>query len=229
MRHAAAFAFPLFASLLVACALSACGGNDKAGARRADGSTADALPAPERASGSVTGMPDAPGPGQPDDADNPDEAPGPVTAVDEYGNEIAIDADPDADDANPAPAAEPTSEEAVDALQQYYSAIEAGDFGTAYALWADGGRASGQTPDQFAAGFAQTSNLSPMFDAPARVEGAVGSRFIEVPVAVEATLRDGTVKRYVGAYVLRRSVVEGATDEQREWRIASADLREVTQ
>jgi len=31
----------------------------------------------------------------------------------------------------------------------------------------------------------------------------------------------------VGAYTLRRAVVDGAGAEQRAWRIASADLREV--
>jgi hypothetical protein len=66
-------------------------------------------------------------------------------------------------------------------------------------------------------------------DAPARMEGAMGSRYIEVPVAVEATARDGSVRRYVGAYTLRRAVVDGATPEQRAWHIASADLRELTQ
>jgi hypothetical protein len=62
-----------------------------------------------------------------------------------------------------------------------------------------------------------------------RVEGAAGSRFVEVPVGVEATTRDGKVRRYVGAYTMQRSVVDGATPEQRAWRIASADLRELTQ
>ena len=66
-------------------------------------------------------------------------------------------------------------------------------------------------------------------DAPARVDGAMGSRYIEVPGAVEAPARDGTVRRYVGAYTLRRSVVDGATPEQRAWRLASADLRELAQ
>jgi len=59
----------VLACLLTACLLAGCGGNDKEGvARRADGSTLDALPTPERARGSVTGMPDTPGPGQPADS-----------------------------------------------------------------------------------------------------------------------------------------------------------------
>ena len=63
--------------------------------------------------------------------------------------------------------------------------------------------------------------------APGRIGAAAGSRFIEVPVAVSATRDDGSVHKYVGNYTLRRAVVDGATPEQRTWRIASADLREV--
>lgn len=223
---------------VLALLLAGCGGDDRGRvARRADGTTLDALPTPEGAQGSVTGMPDAPGPGPADNASVPMDA---IAVIDEFGEEILIDPNADPADADPAdvdpaaeddadPAAEPTAEDAVEALQQYYSAIETRDFGTAYALWADGGRASGQTPDQFAAGFEDTVHVAPMFDAPARVEGAVGSRYIEVPVAVESTSRDGRVRRFVGAYVLRRSVVEGATEDQRAWRIASADLRELAQ
>jgi hypothetical protein len=224
------------ACLLTACLLAGCGGNDKEGvARRADGSTLDALPTPERARGSVTGMPDTPGPGQPADS-----ASASLDAIADADVGVDLDGDgeidpiaPDdastEDDDTGNPAGEPTSEDAVEALQQYYNALASRDFGSAYALWADGGRASGQTPDQFAAGFADTVQVVPTFDAPARVEGAVGSRFIEVPVAVETTTRDGRVRRFVGAYTLRRSVVDGATDEQRTWHIASADLRELTQ
>ena len=46
-------------------------------------------------------------------------------------------------------------------------------------------------------------------------------------MALAATQDDGSQRKYVGAYTLRRAVVEGATPEQRAWRIASADLREV--
>jgi hypothetical protein len=227
MRHV-----PVIASLLFAVLLPACGGDDKGRvARRADGTTLDPLPTPAGVQGSVTGMPDAPGPGQPaDNATLPEDA---IAAIDEFGEPIIIDPDVDplveGDEAARDATAEPSSEDAVEALQRYYAAIAARDFGTAYALWAEDGRASGQTPDQFAAGFADTVQVAPLFDAPVRVEGALGSRYIEVPVAVESTSADGRVRRFVGAYVLRRSVADGATEEQRQWRIASADLRELTQ
>jgi hypothetical protein len=57
------------------------------------------------------------------------------------------------------------------------------------------------------------------------MEAAAGSRFIQVPVTIEATTRDGGTQRYSGTYTLRRAMVDGATPEQRAWRIASASLR----
>jgi hypothetical protein len=222
----------LACALSIALTLAACGGGDKSGtAKRADGSALDALPTPEGARGSITGMPDAPGPGQPADGAtvvSPDAYAGvDDMAVDDAGG-LGEDTGTGDEDANPS--GEPTSQDAVDAVEQYYAAIQARDFGSAYALWGDGGRASGQTPEQFAAGFADTAQIVATLDSPARVEGAaLGSRYIEVPVAVETTSNDGRVRRYVGAYTLRRAVVDGATDEQRAWHIASADLRELTQ
>jgi len=46
-----------------------------------------------------------------------------------------------------------------------------------------------------------------------------------VPVTLDATQRDGSTHHYAGSFTLRRAVVDGATDEQRAWRIASASLR----
>ena len=237
MRFQPRFRFPLrlpHAALLCCALLAACG--DKT-AQDGDAThpTVDTLPAPADARGPITGMPDTPGPGPV--ASDPAEAlpPDAMVEPDEMGlGEGTVDpeleVDPDAvsnDEETAAP--EPTPEDAVAVVRAYYGAIEARSFDRAYALWADEGRASQQTPQQFAAGFARTARIAVSVDAPGRVEGAAGSRFVEVPVAIEATQDDGTVRRYVGAYTLRRSMVDGASPEQREWRIASADIREVTQ
>ena len=112
-------------------------------------------------------------------------------------------------------------------IRSYYEAINSGDFDRAYALWSDGGRSSGKSPQQFATGFADTTGVSVEMQAPGDVDAAAGSRYIEVPVTITATHRDGSQHRFTGKYVLRRAVVDGATPEQRQWRIASADLGEV--
>ena len=214
-------------ALLLACALlAACGGKDKNAVGDAGHPTVDTLPAPSGARGSITGMPDTPGPGN---VEPSGDAPAPpVTALLPEDAEVAVD---DSDASNPEttgvdmPAAEPTPEDAAALVRDYYAAIEARDYDRAYLLWADG--ANRQTPEQFAAGFATTAHVAATIDMPGRMEAAAGSRYVEVPVAIESAQQDGSVRRYVGAYTLRRAVADGATPEQRQWRIASADIREV--
>ena len=114
----------------------------------------------------------------------------------------------------------------TEVIRRYYAAIERGDFDAAFALWGDAGRASGQSRSAFAAGFAQTAQVLVSIDDRIAIEGAAGSQYAAVPVTIDATLRDGRRQRFEGTYTLRRSVVDGATAEQRRWRIFKADLRE---
>jgi hypothetical protein len=229
--------------LLAACvttALVACNGKDSAGGTDAQ-TVADSdspLPKPEPTSGSVTGMPDTPGPGTVGAPAEPD--PDTAPASDEAGNGIepapgadgtvpvGDTASPDPDGTGlPTPASEPTPEDAVNVLRDYYAAIEARNFAHAWGLWSDNGRTSGQTPQQFADGFANTAHVAVSTGAPGAVEAAAGSRYIQVPISIEAAQRDGSVRRYAGSYTLRRAVVDGATAGQRAWKLASATLHEV--
>jgi len=116
---------------------------------------------------------------------------------------------------------------AADVIRRYYEAIDAGDYRAAYALWSGGGEASGQSYEEFAAGFAETDRVEVTLGEPSRVEPAAGSRYVEIPVTIEATTRAGERQRFEGVYTLRRAVVPGATEEQRSWRIASADIEEL--
>lgn len=225
----------LLAACLLVFALGACGKNDDPQAGTANGEAGELLPAPQGASGGVTGMPSQPGPGQ---VGPPSAAIVEEPSLDENGNPI-LPATPEdgslpvADDGTPlvedgtAVPGEPTPQDAVAVVRDYYAAINARSYARAYALWSDGGRASGQSPQQFADGFADTTGVSVEILPPGRVDAAAGSRYLEVPVALTASQRDGSQRKYVGAYVLRRAVVDGATPEQRAWRIGSADLREV--
>ncbi|HJQ11046.1 MAG TPA: hypothetical protein VJ840_08445 [Gemmatimonadaceae bacterium] len=110
-------------------------------------------------------------------------------------------------------------------IRRYYSAINSRRYNDAYALWSQSGRASGKSEADFAAGFAETTSVRVTEGDSARVEGAAGSQYATIPVEVDATLRDGKHQHFVGTYTLRRAMVDGATPEQRQWRIYSAKLQ----
>lgn len=109
-------------------------------------------------------------------------------------------------------------------LLRYYRAIDAGNYRQAYSLWGDSGRASGQKFEQFRDGFRNTASVEVRIGVRGRIEGAAGSRYVEVPVEVEAVTSTGGVQRFTGTYTLRRAVVEGANDEQMRWHIYAADV-----
>lgn len=204
------------ASLAAFLLLAGCGKDAAKGTVGPDGE--EVLPKPEAVSGSVTGMPN-PGDSTPDPA-IPTELPADVVEP------VATDGDPLL--ATPEAAVDSSADSALAVLRRYYAAINAGDFSTAYAQWRDEGRASGQSRDQFANGFAGTDGVSVQFGEPGPVDAGAGQRHIEIPVSVEARQGDGSVRRYVGNYSLQMTVVDGASAEQRSWHIAAAGLREVT-
>jgi hypothetical protein len=119
-----------------------------------------------------------------------------------------------------------TATRPADVIRRYYDAIQNGQYDTAYALWEGSGGASGLTRARFANGFAQTERITATIGDSVRVEGAAGSQYATVPATIDAVLRDGTQQHFAGTYTLRRSMVDGATAEQRNWRIYSASLRQ---
>jgi len=115
-------------------------------------------------------------------------------------------------------------EAALAVLRAYYDAIAARDFRRAYQLWEGAGAASGKSFTEFAAGFTNTASVSVSPGPPGPIEGAAGSRYVEIPVGIAATTRDGVRQRFSGSYVLRRAEVDGATPEQRRWHLYSAKI-----
>lgn len=113
---------------------------------------------------------------------------------------------------------------AANVVQTYYALLESGRYKQAWRLWADGGRASGQSADDFARSFARYREYHANIGGPSRIEGAAGSRYVTVPVRTDAVLRNGTRVQADGRITLRRSAVDGATLAQRSWHISAADL-----
>lgn len=220
---------PILLSALFALTLVACGerGADAAAGGTVDGVADEALPEPTGTPGQgVTGMPGA----REVEANGTEVPEAPEVALDENGNPLPPDAPP-AEPGLPPPlpeegvpaageaAARPANgDEAVAVVRDYYGAINGGSFGRAYAMWADGGRASGPSPQHLADDFADTAGVSAEIGMPAAV--APEALQIDVPVTVTETLRDGGQRRLTGSYVLRRTTADAP------WRIAASNLRE---
>ena len=117
---------------------------------------------------------------------------------------------------------------AIDVVHEYYDAINARDYRKAYELWSGKGEASGKTFEEFRDGFADTASTEiDTGGEPGTLEGAAGSQYIGIPGIITAKTTDGKDQRFWGEYVMRRSMVDGATAEQRQWRIYSAQFREL--
>ena len=125
-----------------------------------------------------------------------------------------------------APATSPQA--AVQVVQNYYAAIDRGDYRGAYLAWDRNGTASGQSFASFRAGFAKTRSVRVVTGAPTNADAGMSQRTIDVPVDVHAVLKNGTRQHFRGSYTLHR-VVEGvgAPSSQLSWHIDSAKLQPV--
>lgn len=111
----------------------------------------------------------------------------------------------------------------------YYAAINARAYPLAYSKWSDDGAASGQSLEQFTRGYANTTAVQARASGPENEQGAAGSRYIEVPVELTSIQRDGSQRRYRGHFILRAVVADGASQQQRRWHLASAELQRLPQ
>ncbi len=211
----------LFLALLASAMLAACAGESPES--RATKQGEDSLPRPGATNGSVTGMP------------NPGTAnagPPAYGAIPEATPAIPADAEPGIatldQPTSPAAGVDPADaiSQAQAVLRDYYAAINAGDHARAYSLWADQGRASGQSLQQFVEGFAPTAGVSVQLGAGRALGGSGGASQVEIPVTVDGPQADGSVRRHAGTYTLRLDQVDAASQAQR-WHIVSADLREI--
>lgn len=117
---------------------------------------------------------------------------------------------------------------AVQVVRDYYAALDARDYATAYAMWGNGGADSGQSFERFRDGYAGTASVRATVGEAMGEEGAAGSRYVQVPIEIAARQRDGGEKRYRGSFTLRAVMADGAREEQRRWHLQSADLQRTT-
>jgi heat shock protein HslJ len=88
-------------------------------------------------------------------------------------------------------------------LAAYYNAINARDYRRAYRYW----ESPPSSFEQFVRGFADTERVRLLVEPSARIEGAAGSSFAEIPTIVVAETRGGNDRVFAGCYVMRKSNV----------------------
>jgi hypothetical protein len=106
---------------------------------------------------------------------------------------------------------------AIQVVLDYYAAIGQQQYERAYLMWADEGRASGQTRAEFEQGFSNTTRISVLLDRPAVSGGSA-----TVPITILSILQetDGReqAQRFSGMYTLG-SAGEG-------WQLVGASITE---
>ena len=113
---------------------------------------------------------------------------------------------------------------AADVLRSYYELLAAGRVEDASLLWTPHERASAMQSSK--ENLAQYERFDVEIGAPGRIEGAAGSLYISVPVAVDAMRNGDEHVQLSGEAMLRRSNdVPGATQEQLSWGIVRIELQ----
>ncbi len=124
-----------------------------------------------------------------------------------------------------APAVDETTQGAADVVQTYYALIGERKYAEAWALWENVGQASGMSAQAFAASFDKYAAYNAQVGAPGAVDAGAGQRFVTVPVQINAKLKTGALVSMTGSVTLHRTAVDGASREQKSWRIRTADIK----
>jgi hypothetical protein len=90
--------------------------------------------------------------------------------------------------------------DATAVIISFYNAINRQEYARAYSYYGDPAQAGDF--DTFAAGYADTKHVELLAGAPV-AEGAAGSTYYTLPVAIDAEAKDGSHAQYAGCYLLR--------------------------
>ena len=125
-----------------------------------------------------------------------------------------------------AQAAPSTAQDPVQLIRNYYRWINQKKYAGAFAIWEmreDGTAVNGQTFEKFKSGFNDTSAVSVEIGEPGEIEGAAGSNYIEIPVAISAISASGHLQKFEGTYTMRSSNMA----DDKSWYIYSAKVKKV--
>jgi len=125
---------------------------------------------------------------------------------------------------SPAKAAEDQCENTsspVGLLTAFYDAVNSKDFERAYRYWENPPGNS----QNFAQGYKDTTSVQLIVQLPARIDGAAGSIYAEIPTVIAARQRDGSERRFVGCYTMRKlNLSPSDVPKQEGWRIYKASV-----
>ena len=125
-----------------------------------------------------------------------------------------------------APFAADSPQGAANVVQTYYALIGEGKYRRRGSCGATR-EASGQSADAFVASFAKYSEYHANIGAPGRRRCRGGQRYVTVPVQAYARLKEA--RRLLDRRaMLTDEDIDGATAEDKEWRINSIDLKPAT-
>ncbi len=135
--------------------------------------------------------------------------------------------------AAPSPAASTTPVAGVDdvspagVVRRYTNALAARRYDEAWALWDDGGAASGMTREAFAASFERYATYRATVGTPFDADAGAGQRYITVPVVVTGSLKSGGPFRLEGPVVLHKAAdgIESDDPHAHDWRIRSSEMK----
>ena len=123
-----------------------------------------------------------------------------------------------------APFTADSAQGAASVVQTYYARIGAKKYADAYKLWEPEG--VGMTQGAFIASFDRYTQYNAQIGAPSDVDAGAGQRYVEVPVQLYGRFTTGKPFHMLGSVTLHRTGdIDGATAEQKRWRIKSTDIK----
>lgn len=159
-----------------------------------------------------------PGPGQPATRE------GPVTPAEQNDVAEAL-RNGDTAAAGPQMQQQSEAEAAVAVVRQFAELLEQRRFAEARQLYAEGGAASGLSPEAFTDKLDDFRTIAAAVEYPERVEGAAGSLYADVQLTLSGELQGGEPYSRTGMVTVRRvNDVPGATPDQLQWRIVKVRL-----
>jgi hypothetical protein len=128
-------------------------------------------------------------------------------------------------EAVPAPVDPKGLQAAKQLVETYADLLVKGRYGAAHDLWAGNSLSEAQFADKWRA-YGRFKGAA--VDDPESPEGAAGSIYVDVPLQLFGTTRDGQDFSLSGKITLRRvNEVPGSTEEQRRWHIHASELAPV--